>query len=330
MKKLVKSATYLQLIHIQRLIYNVLVGLKYIHSAGVLHRDIKPANILVNPDCTIRICDFGLGRSVADITSASVKKMKLHIKDSAESTTSKETIEDEKTIMEPLQLEEIKSGKRGMKRELTGHVATRWYRAPEIILLEKDYGPEVDVWSVGCIFAELLTMIKGNVSNFKERQPLFPGTSCFPLSPGHKDTKQKVTISEGDQLGVIFEIIGTPEEKDTKFIKNPTAIKYLKIFKPRSHIDLKAKFPATRDDALDLLNKMLIFNPSERITVDDCLEHPLFAGVRRKSSEKTMSNIIELPFENEKDLGEDKLKELFIKEINYYKKLRDEGKNLYD
>ncbi len=50
-----------------------------------------------------------------------------------------------------------------MKRELTGHVVTRWYRAPELILLEKDYGEAIDVWSVGCIFAELLTMMKENV-----------------------------------------------------------------------------------------------------------------------------------------------------------------------
>ena len=66
-----------------------------------------------------------------------------------------------------------------MKRELTGHVVTRWYRAPEIILLEKDYGPAIDVWAVGCIFAELLGMMKENAPTFMDRQPLFPGKSCF-------------------------------------------------------------------------------------------------------------------------------------------------------
>jgi mitogen-activated protein kinase 1/3 len=70
-----------------------------------------------------------------------------------------------------------------LKRELTGHVVTRWYRAPELILLEKDYGEAIDVWSVGCIFAELLSMMKENVPNPLERKPLFPGGSCFPLSP---------------------------------------------------------------------------------------------------------------------------------------------------
>lgn len=70
-----------------------------------------------------------------------------------------------------------------MKRVLTGHVVTRWYRAPELILLEKDYGPAIDMWSAGCIFAELLGMMKESASTYLERKPLFPGKSCFPLSP---------------------------------------------------------------------------------------------------------------------------------------------------
>ena len=71
-----------------------------------------------------------------------------------------------------------------MKRELTSHVTTRYYRAPEIILLEKDYGTAIDIWGVGCIFAELLGMMKINAPTFVDRKPLFPGKSCFPLSPG--------------------------------------------------------------------------------------------------------------------------------------------------
>jgi mitogen-activated protein kinase 1/3 len=56
-----------------------------------------------------------------------------------------------------------------MKRELTGHVVTRWYRAPEIILLEKDYGPGIDIWAAGCIFAELLGMMRENAPTFMDR-----------------------------------------------------------------------------------------------------------------------------------------------------------------
>lgn len=73
-----------------------------------------------------------------------------------------------------------------LKRDLTGHVVTRWYRAPELILLEKDYGPAIDMWSVGCVFAELLGMMKESAATYLDRQPLFPGKSCFPLSPDQK------------------------------------------------------------------------------------------------------------------------------------------------
>lgn len=59
--------------------------------------------------------------------------------------------------------------RKNMKRELTGHVVTRWYRAPEIILLEKDYGPAIDIWSVGCIFAELLGMMKESAATYMDR-----------------------------------------------------------------------------------------------------------------------------------------------------------------
>ena len=69
-------------------------------------------------------------------------------------------------------------------RELTSHVVTRWYRAPELILVEKIYTAAVDIWSLGCIFGELLSMMKENAASFIERRALFPGKSCFPLSPG--------------------------------------------------------------------------------------------------------------------------------------------------
>lgn len=84
-----------------------------------------------------------------------------------------------------------KEQRRNISRKLTSHVATRWYRAPEIILLEKDYGPPIDMWAVGCIFAELLSMMKENAPTFLDRKPLFPGKSCFPLSPAKKPQEQR-------------------------------------------------------------------------------------------------------------------------------------------
>ena len=67
LKKLLKSNIFLSELHIKTIIYNLLCGLKYMHSAKVIHRDIKPANILINEDCTVKICDFGLSRSIAGI-----------------------------------------------------------------------------------------------------------------------------------------------------------------------------------------------------------------------------------------------------------------------
>ena len=90
---------------------------------------------------------------------------------------------------------------------LSDHVVSRWYRAPELILMEKDYGVGIDMWSVGCIFAELLSMIKEHCPNFLERKPIFPGKSCFPLSPDKSSrtkTKNGYPSSSTDQLYVIF------------------------------------------------------------------------------------------------------------------------------
>jgi mitogen-activated protein kinase 1/3 len=70
-----------------------------------------------------------------------------------------------------------------LKRMLSQHVVTRWYRAPELILLNKEYSTPIDVWSIGCIFAELLNTMRESVPNFLDRHPLFPGRSCYPLSP---------------------------------------------------------------------------------------------------------------------------------------------------
>uniref|UniRef100_A0A8D0GZR2 Mitogen-activated protein kinase n=1 Tax=Sphenodon punctatus TaxID=8508 RepID=A0A8D0GZR2_SPHPU len=106
--------------HICYFLYQILRGLKYIHSANVLHRDLKPSNLLINTTCDLKICDFGLAR-----------------------------------IADP---EHDHTG------FLTEYVATRWYRAPEIMLNSKGYTKSIDIWSVGCILAEMLS-----------NRPIFPG-----------------------------------------------------------------------------------------------------------------------------------------------------------
>ena len=212
-----------------------------------------------------------------------------------------------------------------MKRELTGHVVTRWYRAPELILLEKDYGPAIDTWSVGCIFGELLSMMKEHAPTYLDRRPLFPGNSCFPLSPDHKAPMSKLgfPLSSTDQLGVIFETIGTPCEEDISFVTDLKAVEYLKSFPPIKKIDFNEIYPAAGAEAIDLLNKMLVFNPLYRITVEDSLDHSFFKPVRDKDVETVSPSKISLEFEKEGDLDKKRLRELFVKEILYFKSKRE-------
>jgi mitogen-activated protein kinase 15 len=100
-------------IHKKYVMYQVLKGIKYMHSGELIHRDLKPSNILLDSDCLAKLADFGLARSVASINQS---------------------------ISEPI---------------MTEYVATRWYRAPEILLGSSKYTKAVDMWSVGCILGEL-------------------------------------------------------------------------------------------------------------------------------------------------------------------------------
>jgi mitogen-activated protein kinase 15 len=108
--------------HIRYIIYQLAKALKYLHSGHMIHRDLKPSNILINSSCLIKLCDFGLVRS-------------LHSSEAGGPV-------------------------------LTEGVATRWYRAPEILLGSKSYSTPADVWSFACIIYEIIA-----------QKPLFPGNS---------------------------------------------------------------------------------------------------------------------------------------------------------
>ena len=98
-------------------------------------------------------------------------------------------------------------------RKLSAHVISRFYRAPEVILMEKNYGFAIDMWSTGCIFAELLRQLK-KADKKREHFILFGGTSsCFPLSPGEKSK-----ALEGDQMSKIMNHLSPLNEDDTSFI----------------------------------------------------------------------------------------------------------------
>ncbi|KAF8374213.1 jnk-1 [Pristionchus pacificus] len=221
---------------ISYLLYQMLCGVRHLHASGIIHRDLKPSNIVVKSDCTLKILDFGLARTAID-----------------------------SFLMTP-------------------YVVTRYYRAPEVIL-GMGYTETVDVWSIGCIFGE---MVRGRV--------LFPGTDHI------------------DQWTKVVEILGSPS---TKFVNQlQTTFQYFEFEPPykkvivssfslyarvvittavRNYVLNRPHYPPTpfeelfpthifpkaadnarlsASQARDLLSKMLVIDPAERITVDKALQHP--------------------------------------------------------
>nr|BAN64991.1 mitogen-activated protein kinase, putative [Babesia bovis] len=201
-------------------------------------------------------------------------------------------------------------------RQLTGHVVTRWYRAPELILLQDNYTAAIDVWSVGCIFAELLNMVKGNMSDVSQRSPLFPGTSCFPLSPDNKNPSDKA--KEHDQLNIIFNVIGTPCEEDIAAIIKPEVRRYIRMFHPRKGIDLYKRFKGTPPAAVNLLQQMLTFNPYKRITVAEALKHEYFREFYKPQHVEMPTEQLVTPFNDWINMSESQLRYAFLKEIQRY------------
>jgi serine/threonine protein kinase len=197
--------------HFQYFLYQILRGLKFIHSANVIHRDLKPQNLLVNANCDLALCDFGLSRGVSD------------------------SIDD----------------------GLTEYVVTRWYRAPELLCDSSTYGKMVDIWSVGCIFAEMMY-----------RKPFFKGSN-----PHH-------------QLEVICSKLGTPPIDRMDFVTHPKAREAVLESKRHAKRPLGDFFPeGTNPVALDLLEKLLVFVPDERITVEDALNHPYLSELHAQMDE---------------------------------------------
>ena len=137
-------ANILQDIHKQYIMWQALKALKYMHSAELLHRDMKPSNLLLNSDCLMKVADFGLARS----------------------------------------LREMQPGEADLQTNvMTDYVATRWYRAPEILLGSLSYGFGVDMWGLGCILGEILV-----------NHPIFPGSSTI------------------NQIETIMELTGKPDD----------------------------------------------------------------------------------------------------------------------
>ncbi|XP_076266271.1 mitogen-activated protein kinase rl isoform X2 [Rhynchophorus ferrugineus] len=231
--------------HICYFLYQILRGLKYIHSANVLHRDLKPSNLLLNTNCDLKICDFGLAR-VADP-------------------------DHDHTGF------------------LTEYVATRWYRAPEIMLNSKGYTKSIDIWSVGCILAEMLV-----------NRPIFPGKHYL------------------DQLNHILGVLGSPSQEDLNCIINEKARSYLQSLPYKPKVPWAKLYPHADARALDLLDKMLTFNPHKRIDVEEALAHPYLEQYYEPTDEPTAEQPFRFDTELD-DLPKDQLKELIFKETLFFK-----------
>lgn len=242
--RIIYSKQALTIDHIQYFVYQLLRGLKYIHSANVLHRDLKPSNLLLRSNCDLKICDFGLSRGVED--------------------------------------EQVGG--------LTEYVVTRWYRAPEIMLACQEYTSAIDMWSVGCIFAELLA-----------RTPLFPGDDYIA------------------QLRLICEKIGRPSEKDLDFVTSDRAKRFIASLPDNKPLPFSEVFTAHRDeeDAFDLLRSMLEIHPQRRIELEEALSHPFLESLHNSEDEPVAPSAFSFEFENE-ELSKERIQELIWEEIREY------------
>ncbi|ORX39893.1 putative mitogen-activated protein kinase CPK1 [Kockovaella imperatae] len=187
--------------HCQYFLYQTCRALKALHTADIIHRDLKPSNLLLNANCDLKVCDFGLARS------------------------SQAASPDQQGFM-------------------TEYVATRWYRAPEVMLSFRMYTKSIDVWSVGCILAE---MVSG--------RPLFPGKDYH------------------NQLSLILDVLGTPTIDEFYAITSRRSKEYIRTLPFRKKKTFESLYPQANPHAIDFLKKTLTFDPRKRYMVEDCLTH---------------------------------------------------------
>eukprot|EP01064_Diplonema_japonicum_P025911 TRINITY_DN37331_c0_g1_i1.p1 TRINITY_DN37331_c0_g1~~TRINITY_DN37331_c0_g1_i1.p1 ORF type:complete len:372 (+),score=58.49 TRINITY_DN37331_c0_g1_i1:39-1154(+) len=194
---IIKSEQALSPCHVSYFTWQILKGLDYLHRSKVMHRDIKPANILVNKNCDLKICDFGLAR-----------------------------------------------GRNEGEQELTEYVVTRWYRAPELLLFSREYSGLVDIWSAGCVVAEMV-----------EKKPLWPGVDYINQLTMIAQTMGPASLSWSKEAARFFSLHS-----------EPLSLKPLASLVP-SH-------PAHGAYFISFLSLLLLPNPLDRPTASELLPHP--------------------------------------------------------
>ncbi|XP_029187245.2 cyclin-dependent kinase 8-like [Acropora millepora] len=212
---------------VKSLLYQILDGIHYLHSNWVLHRDLKPANILV----------MGEGPEKGRVKIADMGFARLF-----------------NAPLKPL-------------ADLDPVVVTFWYRAPELLLGARHYTKAIDIWAIGCIFAELLT--------------------CEPIFHCRQEDIKTSNPYHHEQLDRIFHVMGFPQEKDWEDIrKMPEHGTLQKDFRKTNYVSASLwkymeKHKVKQDSkAFQLLSKLLVMDPNKRITSDQSLQDPdAFAGM---------------------------------------------------
>ncbi|XP_065830897.1 serine/threonine-protein kinase NLK-like [Oscarella lobularis] len=199
--RIIVSASPLTESHVKLFLYQILRGMRYLHSAGILHRDLKPGNLLVNGNSLLKICDFGLARMADPDPSI----------------------------------------------YMTQEVVTQYYRAPELLVGSPHYDAAIDVWSIGCIFAEML----GREILFQAPAPML-------------------------QVEKILDLVGTPTEEELSHANAcPEAKAHVLSQKKESCMSKLYNLSSNAThEAVHLLCQFLVFDPTKRISCADALSHP--------------------------------------------------------
>jgi p38 MAP kinase len=213
---------------------------------------------------------------------------------------------------------------------MTGYVSTRYYRAPEIMLTWQKYDVAVDIWSTGCIFAEML-----------EGKPLFPGkdrtsrlTSKRCLSVFLRFLRIRHT--DVNQFSIITELLGTPPDDVIETICSENVcivtisvplvttvcadhhgiqtLRFVQSLPKRQRVPFNEKLRCNDESALDLLEKMLVFDPRKRINAAECLSHEYVGPYHDPTDEPVAAEKFDWSF-NDADLPVDNWKVMMYAEI---------------
>jgi len=255
-------------VHKQYIMWQTLKALKFMHSANLVHRDIKPSNLLLNSDCLMKVADFGLARSMPKSGTAS----------------------------------EAEQEQAQREFTLTEYIATRWYRAPEILLGSDKYSMAVDMWGAGCILGEILA-----------GKPVFAGSSTL------------------QQLELICGLLGLPDDETCASISQYayTMITNLNVQEPTDSKEWERRFPGASRDALDLLQRLLQFDPRKRVSAADALKHDYLRQFHDDYVERVAPVSVSVCIPDEVRRSTNQYRERLYKEVTEFRRMEKEADSIY-